>query len=73
LPRFAQAETLPSNPSRFSFPSEEAPVESCDPPKIEGGTAVKETTVSAAEVETPSMELRPRVQEALGELVGAAN
>jgi putative transposase len=43
-----------------------------DPPQIEGGTAVKETTVSAAEVATATRELPPRVEEALGELVGAA-
>jgi putative transposase len=33
---------------------------------------VKETTVSAAQVATATMELPPRVEEALGELVGAA-
>jgi putative transposase len=43
-----------------------------DPSKIEGGTAVKETTVSATQVATATRELPPRVEEALGELVGAA-
>jgi putative transposase len=42
-----------------------------DPPKIEGGTAVKET-VSVAQAATARQELPPRVEEALGELVGAA-
>jgi putative transposase len=44
-----------------------------DPPQIEGGTAVKETTVSVAEAAIPQEAVLPaRVQEALGELVGAA-
>jgi putative transposase len=44
-----------------------------DPPKIEGGTAVKETTVSVTQVATaPEAVLPERVQEVLGELVGAA-
>jgi putative transposase len=42
-----------------------------DPPQIEGGTAVKETTVSVGQAAT-ARELPPRVEEALGELVGAA-
>jgi transposase-like protein len=42
-------------------------------PKIEGGTAVKETTVSLAPAGAASETVLPlRVQEALGELVGAA-
>jgi hypothetical protein len=40
--------------------------------RSKGGTAVNETTVSAAEVATAARELPPRVEEALGELVGAA-
>jgi putative transposase len=44
-----------------------------DPPQIEGGTAVKETTVSVAEAAIASEAGLPaRVREALGELVGAA-
>jgi putative transposase len=43
-----------------------------DPPQIEGGTAVKETTVSATQVATATTDLPPRVEEALGELVWAA-
>jgi hypothetical protein len=43
-----------------------------DPLKIEGGTAVKDTTVSATEVATGMRGLPPRVEEALGEFVGAA-
>jgi putative transposase len=43
-----------------------------DPPQIEGGTAVKEKTVSAEQVATATRELPPRVEEAVGELVGAA-
>jgi transposase-like protein len=44
-----------------------------DPPKIEGGTAVKETTVAVAQAVTAQEAVLPvRVQEALGELVGAA-
>jgi putative transposase len=44
-----------------------------DPPKIEGGTAVKETTVPVAQAATaPEAVLPEGVQEALGELVGAA-
>jgi putative transposase len=43
-----------------------------DPTKIEGGTAVNEGTVPAAEVETAERALPPRGEEALGELVGAA-
>jgi transposase-like protein len=43
-----------------------------DPPKIEGGTAVKET-VSVAQAATNQKAVLPtRVQEALGELVGVA-
>jgi putative transposase len=44
-----------------------------DPPQIEGGTAVKGTTVSVAQAAiAPEAVLPARVQEALGELVGAA-
>jgi putative transposase len=44
-----------------------------DPPQIEGGTAVKETTVSVAEAAIAQEAVLPaRVREALGELVGAA-
>jgi putative transposase len=44
-----------------------------DPQKIEGGTAVKETTVPVAQAATaPEAVLPEGVQEALGELVGAA-
>jgi putative transposase len=43
-----------------------------DPAKIEGGTAVKETSVSSASVGVVEAVLPVRVQEALGELVGAA-
>jgi putative transposase len=44
-----------------------------DPGKIEGGTAVKETTVPVAQAATAQEAVLPaRVQEALGELVGAA-
>jgi hypothetical protein len=44
-----------------------------DPPKTEGGTAVKETTVSVAQAALAQEAVLPaRVQEALGELVGAA-
>jgi hypothetical protein len=44
-----------------------------DPSKIEGGTAVKETTVSVAQAVVAEQAVRPaRVQEARGELVGAA-
>jgi putative transposase len=43
-----------------------------DPPKIEGGTAVKETVSVAQEAIAQGAVLPARVQEALGELVGAA-
>jgi hypothetical protein len=44
-----------------------------DPPKIEGGTAVKDTTVPLAQAVIAQEAVLPvRVQEALGELVGAA-
>jgi transposase-like protein len=44
-----------------------------DPSKIKGGTAVKETTVSVAQAVVAEQAVLPaRVQEALGELVGAA-
>jgi putative transposase len=44
-----------------------------DPPQIEGGTAVKEPTVSVAQAAIAQEAVLPaRVQEALGELVGAA-
>jgi putative transposase len=43
-----------------------------DPTKIEGGTAVKETTVSVAQAAGDEAVLPARVQEALGRLVGAA-
>jgi putative transposase len=43
-----------------------------DPTKIEGGTAVKETTVSVAQAAADEVVLPARVQEALGQLVGAA-
>jgi len=42
-----------------------------DPFKIQGGTAVKEN-VPVAQAATTSRELPPRVQEALGELLGVA-
>jgi hypothetical protein len=43
-----------------------------DPAQIEGGTAVKETTVSVAQAATAAREISPPVEKALGELVGAA-
>jgi hypothetical protein len=43
-----------------------------DPAKIEGGTAVKEATVSVAQAAGGEAVLPARVQEALGQLVGAA-
>jgi putative transposase len=43
-----------------------------DPPQIEGGTAVKETTVLVAQAAEGEAVLPARVQEALGQLVGAA-
>jgi putative transposase len=43
-----------------------------DPPKIEGGTAVKETVSVAQAAIAQEAVLPARVQEALGELVGAA-
>jgi putative transposase len=43
-----------------------------DPAKIEGGTAVKETVSVAQAAIAPETVLPDRVQEALGELVGAA-
>jgi putative transposase len=41
-------------------------------PKIEGGTAVKETVTVAQVAAAPETVLPARVQEALGELVGVA-
>jgi hypothetical protein len=43
-----------------------------DPPKIEGVTAVQETVSVAEAAIAPEAVLPARVQEALGELVGAA-
>jgi hypothetical protein len=43
-----------------------------DPAKIEGGTAVKETVPVAQAAIAPEAVLPVRVQEALGELLGAA-
>jgi hypothetical protein len=43
-----------------------------DPSKIEGGTTVKETVSVAQAAIAPEAVLPERVQEALGELVGAA-
>jgi hypothetical protein len=43
-----------------------------DPAKIEGGTPVKEATVSAAQAAGDEAVLPARVQEPLGQLAGAA-
>src|ERR1043165_1154759 len=56
-------------------PASSAPAGSVrgDPPKIKGGTAVNKSTVPLAEAGIASEAVLPvRVQEALGELVGAA-